>query len=664
MALETLNTSQDNPKLTADVTGQEAAAASGQPRLSADTTGGAYVQVNPKNKILDPKQTNELLQRMEQMLEQKTGPWAQFMGGIQDALAYTVPQMGGQQALALQQRAQQRNQEMQDVFNMRQQMATVKSQSEMAQAQNAAADALLGGGDVVGGAGGAGGALSIPPEVRAMIAANPAMRSQILNDYLKTASTKRLDAQGNIQGSYKIPGVEDLVNMTPNEYLTFQATGKLPAGVGGAQPSGGGLKTVAAGAPQLTGGYKGVAADVNNPTGMRSNGGFDTFDTPQAGVAADMQKSMRYLSGEGPMKGIAPTPENVVGMWVAGDPKQGATIQDGRYVGRVLKELKDAGVKLNPDGTIPAIPEAAAAVSRAKIIHEAGKNADKFLQYATPEILNQKPLQVAGPIPTTTAGIAPTSKENLEAIRKLKVASGESQIAVTEAQQKEVAKQEGEKRAEYIKSLSTADSTFNDLDKLLNASKGQKQVFNLSGSGVKGPAQSLAVKAMGLGEKTDENANDAIARTFLKGPDQTAYNQVKTGAAVAQANFGKNLVEGAGGKLTNADLTLGKIAKGMGVEQTYDSHMFNLAKSMEAARTIYYRSQAFEKWQAEHPNEPISKFETSKEYKTDAKVQAAIDVAKRVADVPELAGKFVHKDANGRQYVTVNGKSYYIGGAQ
>lgn len=607
--------------------------------------------------LLNPSQTAQLLANMEKMIAQKTGAWNTFMGGVQDALAYATPQAGGQQAQALQYRNQQKRQEMEDIFGMRQQMATLQASTQQAQAQREAMNQILGVGgapqqqrpaqgptqyDVTEGqtppSVEPSSGVNVPPEIRAAMAMDPVNAPAILQKYLGSAATKRLDAQGNIQGQYFIPALGRSVDMTPNEYLAYQATGKLP-GVAPATKA-----PVTSRAP--------IGGDV---------GGLTTRDIGQVESGNRMNIGASPKGALGPMQTMPGTLKSP-GYGVA--PAQNQTPQEMKRVGDdYFNAMKG---KYNND-TLAAIAYNMGPAATDKWV-AAGADFNKLPQetkdyigkaYIANAMATRQPQA-----PAAAATPRAMNKEEEKLQRELTQKRGEATIEVAATGEKEVSKQEGEKRAEYVKSLSTADQTFNDLDKLLNASKNQKQVFNLAGKGAAGPIAGSALQKLGFADKTDENRNDTIARNLLPEDKQTAYNQIKTGAAVAQANFGKNLVEGAGGKLTNADLALGKIAKGMGTEQTYDSHMFNLAKSMEAARTIYYRSQAFEKWAAQHPNAPISEFETSKEYKTDARIKAAIDVAQKVADVPELAGKFVHRDGEGKPYVVVNGKSYYIGKGQ
>ena len=128
-----------------------------------------------------------------------------------------------------------------------------------------------------------------------------------------------------------------------------------------------------------------VAANANNPTGILvgkdKNGKpiFKEYGSPEEGVADTQTLVDTYLNNRGAMKSIKVTPENFVGMWVNGDPTTGAKVQNGAYLNSLNKELKNAGIALNKDGTIPNSPEANAAITRALITHESGNNASKFL---------------------------------------------------------------------------------------------------------------------------------------------------------------------------------------------------------------------------------------------------------------------------------------------
>jgi hypothetical protein len=130
-----------------------------------------------------------------------------------------------------------------------------------------------------------------------------------------------------------------------------------------------------------------VAAHVNNPTGILvgkdKNGKpiYKEYGSPKEGVADTQTLVDTYLNNRGAMKSTKVTPENFVGMWVNGDPTTGATVQNGAYLNSLNKELKNSGIALNKDGTIPNSPEANAAITKALITHESGSNANKFLPH-------------------------------------------------------------------------------------------------------------------------------------------------------------------------------------------------------------------------------------------------------------------------------------------
>lgn len=191
---------------------------------------------------LDPTQTDALLKNMQEMLDQRTGPMATFLSGLKDASAWTAGGAQGPSA-ALAERDRVKLQEMQDLQNIRNQMAMYKS----AGAQQEAAKAQLQGLTSPGGTGGASpipglsdtqfNAVANDPLVKQRLAAVPAWdytsKLAIINEAAKTefgAQAKgRYEAAGNKQEMYSIPGV-GMVQMTPNEFLMFQQTRKLPDG--------------------------------------------------------------------------------------------------------------------------------------------------------------------------------------------------------------------------------------------------------------------------------------------------------------------------------------------------------------------------------------------------------------------------------------------------
>jgi hypothetical protein len=120
-----------------------------------------------------------------------------------------------------------------------------------------------------------------------------------------------------------------------------------------------------------------VAADVNNPSGIIIDGKYKEYETPEEGVADTQARLADYINGKGLMKGIKPTLNNIVGMWVNGKPGSGFKVMDGAYINTVQDELASMGYELSLNDKVPL--EALEALTRGIIRNEAGPKADMFL---------------------------------------------------------------------------------------------------------------------------------------------------------------------------------------------------------------------------------------------------------------------------------------------
>jgi hypothetical protein len=226
---------------------------------------------------------------------------------------------------------------------------------------------------------------------------------------------------------------------------------------------------------------------------------------------------------------------------------------------------------------------------------------------------------------------------------------------------------EAAKRKEYATDYNSADSAFNNFKDLLNTSKNHHQVFNLRGQSVVN--YWLGKKLQPGGAEHLQSPNAELIQ--LESPEnQTAYNNIGVGSANATGAWAKQLVSNGGGnRLTNADLKLGGLAKGVGTDMTYDAHMNNLAHNMESAKTMELRAKAWHDFHEQNPNLTTTDFEMSKEYK-DARDQAKIIVGRLFKDegVPEIyadpsknkAG-YLHADKNKKPYIILsNGDRVYL----
>lgn len=120
-----------------------------------------------------------------------------------------------------------------------------------------------------------------------------------------------------------------------------------------------------------------VAADVNNPSGIIIDGKYKEYETPEEGVADTQARLADYIKGKGLMKGVKPTLNNIIGMWVNGKPGSGFKVMDGAYINTVQDELASMGYELSLNDEVPM--KALDALTRGIIKNEAGPNAGMFL---------------------------------------------------------------------------------------------------------------------------------------------------------------------------------------------------------------------------------------------------------------------------------------------
>ena len=584
---------------------------------------------------LDPESTGKILKNMEAMVAERQGPLNQLLGGLKDASAWGSGGLEGPtRGLAL--RDAQKQKEQEDLLAAQNQMATYRAAlAQQSQTQGSFMNALKGqtAAPQTGAAPAASGTPSsgIDPQLMTEIerlAANPATRNQAMAMYQKAitegAGFRARAAAEHGDEIVEFPVNGENVKMTRSQAAQLARTNPTIASALGQQtPAATTTATQPSAAP--------AAGGVTNFGNMRPAGsstGFQQFKSPEEGLAAMDQNLQAYGK-----KGIN-TLSGIISRWAP--PSENDT---QAYIKDVSQRLgiKDPNQPLDLNN-----PMVRQALGTAIALHEHGpQKIFATAQPSTPPITGSAQPAPSGAMGSTTAA-ALTQKR------------GEAGIDVQKAAQTDIAKKDAEKKAAYLTSLGDADDTYSELSTLLDSSKGKNKVFNLSGQGLTGPIASHIIPD----QKGDTSPNDKLARTILRDEDQTDYKNAKQGAAVAQSKWAKSLVQGAGGRLTNADLNLGGIAKGVGPDTTYDSHMQNLAKQMEAARTIYYRGKAFKEWSDQNPNGTVAEFEQTPYFTVGAKIEAAKDVADRFKDVPE--SKFSHKDAKGNAYYIVNGKRYYL----
>ena len=667
-------------------------------------TGPASAYALPQSTMatgVDP----ELLANMQAMITERESRKNSFMERMKDAQAWWSGGVAGP-AEALQNRALERARQEAELFGMKSQVSQAKTGQAQAEAQAEANRLAMGlggrGQTVAGGAPSAGGAPFTAEEMQQLsLIKDPYKQQAAMFELMKIKSKVKAETAGRKE-SYEDIMVYDKATGNPVKVPMIEASsnpGKYsltpvekPTGDGGpssttVDPSqitkNPILRSIAGGesnfknVPQSEGASSAFGPyQIVNKTfeGIKKNhpefAGI-TWDQFKANPKIQTAMAEALFNDNSDVLKRNNIPENEDthhAMWFSGNTKL-ATLPDnapitqaltaeqiaangltGKTVGDVRNGLRQRRLQAAPAVVAPTTAPTAAPTTAPTA---APTTAPTTTQAGTLPPPPAHPSSFSAPLKSSG-----NRMQDIQAMERQQ-ATEKANIAAEQAGKTKFAEEDYAKKAEYNASIGTGSNTFDELDKLLTVSKGKNKVFNLAGQGFVGPAAAWLLHKEGAKDKeSDETAHDTVARVMLNNQDMGSFNQIKQGAAVAQGAAAKNLVQGAGGRLTNMDLGLGKIMKGVGVEQTYESHMANLAKQMEAARTVQYRGEAFKKWAAQHPNEAVSEFESTPEYQVEAKIKAAKDTAQKFKDVPEA--NYVKKDKNGAPYVVVNGKGYYL----
>jgi hypothetical protein len=224
--------------------------------VSADTDAVAQVKTNPKGGIspvgnvpLSEKDTAELLARMEELVKERQSPLNLLMSGLKDAAAWGVPNLEGQKSAALKARDEQKISEAKDLFNMRSEMAALRSAQGQQELLKKQYEGVVGAQGAPGAAGAPAGVAAIPgltPAQTNTILSSPNVQAELStlapNDYAgrlavirKAAQTEfgsesksRYGAPENTPQEVPIPELGTGLDLTTNEFRAYEATGKLP----------------------------------------------------------------------------------------------------------------------------------------------------------------------------------------------------------------------------------------------------------------------------------------------------------------------------------------------------------------------------------------------------------------------------------------------------
>ena len=607
----------------------------------ADT---AQVQIKPGkssflagNVAADPEQLSGILEGMQKIVDERDNPYAKFQEGLRQMVASAH----GPQALAsYQQVADTREKQLMDY---RTQMAEVRAAQSQAANDAARVAAIKGGG--------AGGTSTIPgvgavsndiindPNIKPLLdaARNPTEYLAIYNKANQDAYTARLkgrnEAAARTQQKFFVGN--EIRNLTPNEYDDLKAAGYNPTPVNVPTTGATTQPTTGAQIQSTGGGYHGVAADVNNPTGIKADGGFKTYKTPEHGVADTQNLIGTYLSGQGPMTNVKRTPENFNGMWIAGDASKGADPSLKMHLDLIKTELKNAGIELDANGEIPNTPAANAAIARSKIKGEAGpKNAEKFLPHVSenfgagikPVTGNLPPhpdtlrIGAAQPSATQPSATQPSATQNLpfpnpknieqaEANQKFIADMAAAQPAGAKKEAEQIGEDAGKHYTSMIDMSKKANEAIQDLNLINNLATNKQHIFGL---GINNPVIGGLGNVLHLTDK--DKAEEFTANRLLNPDDRSDWGLTQSAAGRVGVAYVANAMKGA--RIGVGLERLGIGVKGVGPERTAQENRVNsdvLRESFQFAKDVssYYNDT----WSKQHPGESFAKFEASPEYR-------------------------------------------------
>lgn len=682
--------------------------------VSVKITGGgkgalANIVAQP-GVLMDQKTNSGVLANMERLAAEINNPYRKMQEGLKDMTAWTAYNKAPAFAL----REEAANTDRANLYNIRQQQAAIEAAQLQAQAEaeNIARfkQKISGGAGAGAGAGGAGAPNAAQQQLLAAletvrpndVGAQRALINKFNEAQISGSSKAQYDAAANSPVTYMVPG-KGPVSITPNmwnnmpaetkrniEIATFKELGYIPPPPGSSAnaPQTTVPTTSVQGGPSAAApsGEKGnavqIASSLNIPiiSGDRDwdkqynlylNSKKPGYSGPPVAFPGTSKHQTGYAIDAGPITadqrqqlidaGFKQTVRNDPNHWeLVGKPAETAVVSGGAaptapIVSGGPSPMRPIPVEktLTPGESVVPTPVAAAKPVVTPATTQTAPTA--------PTAPAAAPVQGPSAVQTATAqDPMPQAKDfglnkdaYLAAMDAWKTRQSQKAQGLGAAST-DIAKVDADKKNEYLSSIGTTSKTYDEYKRLLESSKDKKGVFNLAGQSWYGPVAAKITPKM----ETDPTEHHAIARTWLPEKYQTDFKNIEQGASVAQAAWAKNLVQGAGGRLTNADLALGKPAKGVGIETTYESHMENLAKNMQDIRTAYYRGLAFDKWSRQNPNGSAAEFEQTPYYEFGSKVDAAKDVGKEFKGVPEA--NFVKKDANGKPYVVVNGKGIYL----
>ena len=547
---------------------------------AAPVKGGISV---PGTNMLDSTQTEQLLAQMQELINQRSQKDA-FQEAAENIKAIGAGRYQEHQAL--------KNQEAQDLFNMRAQMAAVRGSQAMTQNQQKSIDQLMG----LGAAGAPGqqqqqtGAPgqqqqlspAIPDVVLRSMAAHKATgdytgAQKVYDEWAKEESNARsqagYNAAGNTQQKYFING--QLVDMTPNEYMRLPVDKKSQVQVVNApsQPTQPGVAPVTA------------RPGANNPGNVRPIGASTGFQNP-----ATFEEGWRVMDNNLKAYGAkgVNTLEGIINRWAP----PGDNNDTSAYIKDVAGRLS-----INPKQTLNLEdPRVRQALGTAIMLHEKGPS-----NIFTAPVTTQNP-QAVGQAPRNRA-----EYEQQEELKKKLAESGieteaKKQQAINAAKSQSIT-EERKKAGEFISKIEENGKRAGDIalasNQVIDHATRRPGDFGITEHAGVLPAVVGSVTHLPyVGGSLDK----AYAKLALPEESIRERNKTDTNAQKLGLDFAQQMFAGSGARLGAALEKMAIDAKGVGTQYTAESNIMNSAVIRAAAQKAQEQATLWGHYKNSHEN--------------------------------------------------------------
>ena len=547
-----------------------------------DALPGAKVQAAPVKggisvpgvNMLDSSATEQLLANMQELINQRSKPDA-FQNAAEDIRAIGAGR--GQERQAY------KDQQAQELFNMRAQMAALRGSQAAQQNQQKSLDFLMDqnqpGAQGQPQAGAQQISTAIPDVVLKSMAAHKATgdytgAQKVYDEWAKEESNAKsqagYNAAGNTQQKYFING--QLVDLTPNEYMALPTDKKSQIQVVNA-PAQSGAAPVTAG------------PSVNNPGNVRPVGATTGFQNP-ATFEEGWKVMDNNLKAYG-AKGIN-TLEGIINRWAPPSDNNNTAAY-----------IKDVSTRLGLDPKQPLNledPRVRQALGTAIMLHEKG-----------PSNIFNAPITTQNPQATN---VAPRNRAEYEQQLELNKKLAESNIETAAKKQQDIntaktqsTKEERTKAGDFISKLEENGKRAGDIsiaaNQVIDHATRRPSDFGITEhAGILPAAIGSVTHLPYVGGSLDK----AYAKLALPEESIKERNKTDTNAQKLGLDFAQQMFAGSGARLGAALEKMAIDAKGVGTQYTAESNIMNSAIIRAAAQKAKEQSALWSEYKNSHEN--------------------------------------------------------------